>query len=298
MALAVRSKVVVWNETKGRQECVLSGVHTGAVSGVAWGPANGCLYSASEDKHVAEWDTGTWECIHKWRADKHGVKCISCHGERPVVATAGRTIKLWSSKDYSLLKRFSGHATSVHSLVFIGDSLILSAASEDRVLSLWSAEGKGAAAVASFTCEQEVLSCYTTVSQATVCAVALTTEGVLHLFKYPLTNQIAAPISAHSTLQFTAGASEERPGPLPVLAVSLSAEGLTVAHGSFLRPRIETLGWGECEGGRLCLPREKVTGLLLPGQGDQRPSHKVWACVSRLMGTHSLSLSLRCSLGQ
>ena len=41
----------------------------------------------------------------------------------------------------------------------------------------------------------------------TVRVVAQTVEGVLHLFKYPLTNQIAAPISAHSIIQFTADAS-------------------------------------------------------------------------------------------
>lgn len=39
-----------------------SGVHTGPVNGMAWGPANTHLYSVSEDKHVAVWDTGTWEC--------------------------------------------------------------------------------------------------------------------------------------------------------------------------------------------------------------------------------------------
>ena len=34
--------------------------------------------------------------------------------------------------------------------------------------------------------------------------------------------------------------------------------------------------WSECEGGRVCLVREKVGGLLLTGQGDRRPTkHKV-----------------------
>ncbi|CAI8048441.1 WD repeat-containing protein 43 [Geodia barretti] len=277
IAVAVSSKVVVWNAAKGREECVLSGVHSSGVSGLAWGPENCCLYSASEDKHVAVWDTKTWECNHKWKADKHGVKCISCHGDRDIVATAGRTIKLWNCDDYSLIKRFSGHATSVSSLIFIGDGLLISCARDDRVISLWSSEVKGSAAVASFTCEQEVSSCHVTVTMGTVHVVARTVEGVLHMFKYPLTNQIAAPISAHSTVQFTTGATSkgETPSPLPVLAVSLSSEGITVAHGSSLRPSIETLGWSECEGGRVCLVREKAAGLLLPGDGDTRTkNHK------------------------
>lgn len=66
-----------------------------------------------------------------------------------------------------------------------------------------SAEVKGSGSVASFTCEEEVLSIHVTVSMGTIHVVALTQEGVAHMFKYPLTNQITAPISAHSTLQFT-----------------------------------------------------------------------------------------------
>ena len=72
-----------------------------------------------------------------------------------------------------------------------------------------STESKGSAAVASFTCEEEIVSCYVTVSMATVHAVALTEEGVLHMFKYPLTNQVAAPISAHSRLQFATEPSKQ-----------------------------------------------------------------------------------------
>ena len=78
-----------------------------------------------------------------------------------------------------------------------------------------------------------------------------------------------------------------------MLALSLSPEGITVAHGSSLIPTIETLvsggrreggsevgiivqGWSECEGGRVCLVREKAAGLLLPGEGDTRTkNHKV-----------------------
>lgn len=69
-------------------------------------------------------------------------------------------------------------------------------------------ESKGSGAIASFACEEVVASCYVTISKETVYAVALTEEGVVHVFKYPLTNQIAAPISAHSTLQFATPSSQ------------------------------------------------------------------------------------------
>ena len=40
----------------------------------------------------------------KWQADRHGIKCICCHNNRDLVVTAGRSIKLWCSNSYSLLK--------------------------------------------------------------------------------------------------------------------------------------------------------------------------------------------------
>ena len=94
-----------------------------------------------------------------------------------------------------------------------------------------------------------------------------------------------------------------------MLAVSLSSEGITVAHGSSLRPSIETLvsrgrreggselgfivqGWSECEGGRVCLVREKAAGLLLPGDGDTRTkNHKVRIPLFSSQGLTSLPLS-------
>lgn len=35
------------------------------------------------------------------------------------------------------LQRFTGHGTSVSSLLFIGDNLLLSSAIDDRILNLW-----------------------------------------------------------------------------------------------------------------------------------------------------------------
>lgn len=295
IALAVGSKVVVWNETKGQQECVLSAVHTGLVNGTAWGPANTHLYSGSEDKHVVVWDTGTWECTHKWQADRNGIKCICCHNNRDLVVTAARSIKLWCSNSYSLLKRFTGHATSVSSLLFIGDNLLLSSATDDRILNLWNMEAKGSGAIASFACEEEVASCYVTVSKDTVYAVALAQEGVVHIFKYPLTNQIAAPISAHSMLQFTSPSTQsDTPSPLPVLSACLTPDGITVAHTSTIKPRIETVRWSECKRGTVCLVRERVAGLLLNGLGDRRGNQSPPQSVTVLGPGHMATYNGHC----
>ena len=44
----------------------------------------------------------------KWKADKLGVQCICCYGDGSTLLTAGRSIKLWSLVDYSLVKVSTG----------------------------------------------------------------------------------------------------------------------------------------------------------------------------------------------
>lgn len=65
------------------------------------------LYSGSKDQHVMEWDIGTGES-RKWKADKLGVQCICCYGDGSTLLTAGRSIKLWSLVDYSVVKVSTG----------------------------------------------------------------------------------------------------------------------------------------------------------------------------------------------
>ena len=97
-------------------------------------------------------------------------------------------------------------------------------------------------------------------------------EGNLSLFKFPLTNHVTAPVSAHSTVQFVSTTQKvclplacnkriqivakssslppslppclpqgDTPSPLPVLAAKLSPAGVSLAHTSSLRPCFETI---------------------------------------------------------
>lgn len=93
----------------------------------------------------------------RWKADKSSVSCVHAGGSHgdDVILTAGRSIKLWDTNNYSLIKvsdndyvssilfalsffkRFTGHADNIISLLFVTPTHFLSVAENDRTISLW-----------------------------------------------------------------------------------------------------------------------------------------------------------------
>ncbi len=89
---------------------------------VDWDMGNSRLYSGSKDKHVVAWNVDTGESIRcssvdwyvyavmgslssrKWKVDKTAVQCLRCYGDGSVLLTAGRTIKMWSLEDCTVIK--------------------------------------------------------------------------------------------------------------------------------------------------------------------------------------------------
>lgn len=48
------------------------------------------------------------DSLRKWKVDKGAVQCLSCYGDGSLLLTAGRTIKLWSLEDYTIIKVSAG----------------------------------------------------------------------------------------------------------------------------------------------------------------------------------------------
>ena len=44
------------------------------------------------------------DSLRKWKVDKSAVHNLSCYGDGSLLLTAGRTIKLWSLEDYTIIK--------------------------------------------------------------------------------------------------------------------------------------------------------------------------------------------------
>lgn len=118
------------------------------------------------------------------------------------------------------------------------------------------------------SCEEEIKSCDLRISQSNenVEVAAVSVEGACHLFTLKLTNEIAEPSTAFSTLQYvTEATNESTPTPLTIISAHLSTT-LTLAHTSPLCPRFEVLDFNQSDR-NVCLIREApASGLLLTQQ--------------------------------
>lgn len=258
------SEVIVWNLAKG-EEFLLKG-HGDEVTCVDWDKSK--LYSGSKDQHVIEWNVDTGVYTKKWKADKTGVQCICCHGDGSVLLTAGRAIKLWSLEDYTLIKRVSGHASSVNQLAFVSKESFLSSAGSDRVINYWQASSGGVAtALTTLTCEEEVRLFHCTLdAEGAKVKVAVVSElGKLFLYEFSLSSLPPPPVTAECSLQYINSPHKpSTPSPLPVLAAMFpSSHTITVAHSSYIAPVLETIEFDQPDQ-HMCLVRDvHPSGLLL-----------------------------------
>jgi len=88
---------------------------------------------------LGEKDTSRFDPFQKIEAHKtYILKCLFSPDGKSLATTSGdHTIKLWSVKDFSLLKTLSGHQRWVWDCVFSSDSAYLVSASSDQTARLW-----------------------------------------------------------------------------------------------------------------------------------------------------------------
>jgi len=88
---------------------------------------------------LGENDTSKFEPFQKLEAHKKYIlKCLYSKDQKYLATTsADQTIKLWSTKDYSLIKTLTGHQRWVWDCAFSADSAFLVSGSSDHIARLW-----------------------------------------------------------------------------------------------------------------------------------------------------------------
>ncbi|PFX20707.1 WD repeat-containing protein 43 [Stylophora pistillata] len=239
--------VLLYGVTAGEVDQKLEGGHDSRVNDLCWSDDDGALFSCSNDKHITEWNTGNGQRKCKWKADKHGVRCMRLGPKGNTLLSAGRSIKLWDLATKEALKKFTGHASPVTHLQFIPSNLshdsnanhipsngingqyFLSGAEQDRLINVW--------------------------------YINLDSQDKNALVSLSITDEpIAVDVIRHSNRD------KDGTQPLaPVLCVHLLSEGepeALIAYGSRLKPQFETLAYSTMEE-HTCLVRESSSNLLL-----------------------------------
>uniref|UniRef100_H3AWU6 WD repeat domain 43 n=1 Tax=Latimeria chalumnae TaxID=7897 RepID=H3AWU6_LATCH len=280
--------ILLYSTVKGElQSKLLDGEHDSRVNCVRWHQNNGCLYSCSDDKHIAEWDVQTGKVKCKWKGDKGSVACLCISPDGKMLLSAGRTIKLWDLETKEVYRQFTGHSTAVSSLIFatirppsdsqpfdgITGLYFLSGAVHDRLLSVWQvrSDGKDKNAVLSFVLTEEPVYIDLALSESKeerVHSAGLCKTAFVSLFDHLPSGFIYCkkPLTPNCTVQVaTSGKDDDSmPKPIPILASAFCADrqSLLLAYGSPLRPVLErvTLNTNEPH---ICLVRDVQKTLAL-----------------------------------
>ncbi|KAM4786490.1 WD repeat-containing protein 43 isoform 2-T2 [Cyanocitta cristata] len=277
--------ILLYSTVKGELQSKLDGGHDSRVNCVRWHQDNCCLYSCSDDKHIVEWNTQTCKVKCKWKGDTSSVTCLCISPDGKMLLSAGRTIKLWDLETKEVYRHFTGHATSVSSLMFttvkpvneskpfdgITGLYFLSGAIHDRLLSVWQirSDRKEKNAVMSFTVTDEPTFVDLTVSEVKEEPVKLAVvcrDGQLHLFEHILNGYCKKPLTSNCTIQIATPGNDgdSTPKPVPILAAAFCTDkqSLLLVYGNTLQPIIEKVSLNTSES-HICLVRDiqKVLSL-------------------------------------
>uniref|UniRef100_A0A8D2PYN2 WD repeat domain 43 n=1 Tax=Zosterops lateralis melanops TaxID=1220523 RepID=A0A8D2PYN2_ZOSLA len=277
--------ILLYSTVKGELQSKLDGGHDSRVNCVRWHQDSCCLYSCSDDKHIVEWNTQTCKVKCKWKGDNSSVTCLCISPDGKMLLSAGRTIKLWDLETKEVYRHFTGHATSVSSLMFttvkpmneskpfdgITGLYFLSGAIHDRLLSVWQirSDRKEKNAVMSFTVTDEPTFVDLTVSEVKEEPVKLAVvcrDGQLHLFEHILNGYCKKPLTSNCTIQIATPGNDgdSTPKPVPILAAAFCTDkqSLLLVYGNTLQPIIEKVTLNTSES-HICLVRDiqKVLSL-------------------------------------
>ncbi|XP_053162484.1 WD repeat-containing protein 43 [Hemicordylus capensis] len=276
--------ILLYSTRKGELQSKLSG-HDSKINCVQWHQNNSCLYSCSDDKHIVEWNTQTYKVKCKWKGDNSSVSSLCISPDGKMLLSAGRSIKLWDLETKEVYRHFTGHATSVSTLMFITvrppnesqpfDGItglyFLSGAVHDRLLSVWQvrSERKEKNAVMTFTVTDEPIHIDLTISESKEEPVKLAVvcrDGQLHLFEQVLNGYCKKPLTSNCTIQIaTPGeGADSTPKPVPILAAAFCSdkENLLIVYGNSLQPVIEKVSLNSTES-HICLVRDVRRTLAL-----------------------------------
>lgn len=133
----------VWDLRSGRSILAFEG-HVKPVLGVSFSPNGYHLATGGEDNTCRIWDLRKRSSLYTIPAHSNlisQVKYEPQEGYFLVTAAYDMTAKVWSGRDFKLIKALSGHEAKVTSLDITGDGSYIATVSHDRTVKLWASNG-------------------------------------------------------------------------------------------------------------------------------------------------------------
>ncbi|KAF7504607.1 hypothetical protein GJ744_002034 [Endocarpon pusillum] len=113
--------------------------HSSSVFSVAFSPDSARLASASDDRTVKIWDTGSGACLYTLEGYSSWVHLVAFSPDSARLASVSdnSTIKIWDIGSGTCLQTIRGHSSSVYSIAFSPDSAQLISALSGCIFKIW-----------------------------------------------------------------------------------------------------------------------------------------------------------------
>jgi len=266
--------VLLYSSKQGDLVTVLTKPTTQRINAVTWSDDGGEVWAAGQDGNVAKFSISKLSLDFTFSAGTDPIFSLVLLPESRLV-TASRAIKIWQIGDQRnppvLHQTLTGHATEVSNLGHFNansDSYVISAAADDRIISVWrvskNEEDK------SVTKAWASLSVNEGVRGENVVVGVVTKAGALQVFKHHVGERRKKPIKPKHVVQVTS--EKDASGklmPIPVMSCHFSSSDVILAHGSNVKPFIETLPLSSLEKEH-CLVREAPISRL---KAEQQVDH-------------------------
>jgi WD40 repeat protein/transcriptional regulator with XRE-family HTH domain len=225
-------RVLLWETSTGRPTATLLG-HAGGVRGVALSADGRLLASGGTDGTLRLWESTTGHALAALQGHKGGILGVALSADGRLVASGGTdgTVRSWDARTGDALAAVQGHTGTVRSVALSANGECLASGGEDGTLRLWEAstgvplatmQQGHTGAVWAVTLSADGRLVASGGEDGTVRLWSLTgvagREGMPGIQEESSTGALLATLQGH-----TGG----------VLGVTLSADGLLVASGSF-----------------------------------------------------------------
>ncbi|KAJ3417469.1 WD repeat-containing protein 43 [Chytridiales sp. JEL 0842] len=280
-------EVLIYSLTHGTLQTTLTSGSPVPISDFAFSASDSFNvgYSVASNGELIKWDLLKGTILAKGKADVNSLSKVLVDGSGRVLV-AGTGLKLFDGKKlagsgatFKALKEFTGHATSVVSMKFTSSaSLCVSAASQDRFVSVWNCDSKDTQAV-----NVTALTLETPPTQVSVSSkdqvLVLNEQGILSLWSSASAPATTTPTPskkartaavatrpAESTITFKVSDNGQEPRKVSILAATFADDKIAVAYGNTLRPTFERIPFLDTDG-NLVKPVEHLredigTGVL------------------------------------
>jgi len=264
--------LLIYSVRQGDLVTTINKENSNKINSLVWANSGTSIFAAGEDGCVSIFSVSKLAFMSSFQAGTDPIFSLAMSKDDSLVATGSRAIRVWDVASQRLVKTLTGHANPVINMR-IESGLLVSAAEDDRTMSVWSLEtDKLNTSLVSLSVNEAVTDFDIVTVNGEINVVVVSREGKLYTFRFPEDKKKSKkPLGPVNSVIVTSCKDESgRVEPITMLGAKWEIREeleINVAHGTVLRPVVERLVVSELSQSH-CLVRDSSVVKVNSQQGD------------------------------